>query len=131
MLTTDELSLESAKLTDKKQDFIEVGKYVVPRIKRRHEIRIMAAIAPFFSTKNAADPAELFNIMYDPGFEDAIIAATLEVDIDTVMSMDSKDEYEPIVQAFNDLNPNFILDIATQQATRAFLQYEATRNSAQ
>lgn len=124
MLTTDELNMNMAlALESEGSTDIQIDKYTVRELTRADVTRIMAATAPFFSRQDPAEPAKLLEVMHDADFEDTIIAAALQLDLEEVQAMSYQNIYYPIVQAFNDLNPNFISDIAQSQAARTYMYY--------
>lgn len=131
MQTTDELNSDIYNTIEqlKAPRFVAIGKYNVPRITRGQENRILAAIAPFFSVFDEANPGSLFEVMYSPEFEDTVIASALGISMEELLDMDAMSEYEPILATFNEINPNFLSDIATKEAARASLKFVLLHNT--
>lgn len=133
MQTTDELNLAAAEAAHNAEELkdktVTIGKYVVRRLKRRDATRIEAAIAPLFSVRKDADPAVLFGIMNTPEFEDTLIASMLNVPIEELDEIDYED-YDAIVSAFNEINPNFTSDVTLRLASVAAMGHAITHSNA-
>lgn len=104
-----------------------VGDFVVPRMTRGHSIRVFNAIAPFFSKRLDAEPEAVFDVIYDPEYQDAFMASYLKVDIEKVQEMDYE-TYRQVDEAFNELNPNFISDVTNEEAAKAVLRHALTQS---
>ena len=134
-MTPDELNLKALEASIEREDFkvvpaktipvdIVVGPYIVPRIKRKHQIKIYAAVAPMFSSNMELTQESLLAIVNDPMFEDTVIAALLGLSVDTLDEIDYI-TYKEIYTAFLELNPNFLFDLVNEMSAKAYMLYVA------
>lgn len=128
MQTIDELNISAHDaVTREKTKGKDVGGFFVPRMTRADSIRVIHAVAPFFSKRIDAEPQAVFEVIYDPDYQDVFMAAYLNVEVEKIQSMDFE-TYSEIEETFNDLNPNFISDVTNEEAAKAVLRHALTQN---